>query len=312
VGNLEGDKPENVILEADSAALGRTSVGDNEEYAALLSGATGRRHIVTAGAPLPKWKRILIQCLIVVALLVGWQFLPTVSFLSDNIHLLNSFYVSSPSHVYSWIVKLMVGAKGTPEVWPYLYTTVMGAVVGSIIGVVTGALAALIFSESRSLSEVTQPFIVVANSVPRIALIPIVVLLVGPTLESSIVSVILVVFFLAFFNALEGGRSVRQSMIENSILLGASRWQIMRDLRAPNVILWTFAVVPNAISFGIVVAVTNELLTGLKGMGALLLTATTNLEAGLTFAVIVILSVVGVILYGVAELGRRKVLRWLS
>ncbi len=296
---------------SDTGISANSRVG-NQEYTALLSSASGRRLIGFAGASLPKRKRLLIQCVLVGILLAGWQFLPMINILSHHIRLLNSFYISSPSDVYSWILKLMFGAKGTPVVWPYLYNTVIGAVVGSAIGVAVGAAAGLVLSESRSVSQVIQPFVVVANSVPRIALIPIVVLIVGPTIESSIVSVILVVFFLAFFNAFEGGKNIRQPMIENAVLLGASRWNIMWDLRAPNVILWTFAVVPNAISFGIVVAVTNELLTGLNGMGALLLTATTNLEAGLTFAVIVVLSVVGVSLYAVAEVGRRKVVRWLA
>jgi len=83
-------------------------------------------------------------------------------------------------------------------------------------------------------------------------------------------------------------------------------------LRSPYVLNWTIAMIPNAISFGIVVAVTNELLTGLHGMGALLLTATTNLEASLTFAVITVLAVVGLLLFGAAELVKRGVARWLG
>jgi NitT/TauT family transport system permease protein len=153
-----------------------------------------------------------------------------------------------------------------------------------------------------------KPFLVVANSIPRIALIPIIVLIFGPTLKSSIANVALVVFFLTFYNALEGGRSVRSSMIENAMLLGASRFQIMTRLRLPYVLMWTIAVIPNAIAFGLVIAVTNELLTGLQGMGALLLTATSTLNSGETFGIIVILAAVGVILYAISSyLGRRAV-----
>jgi NitT/TauT family transport system permease protein len=76
------------------------------------------------------------------------------------------------------------------------------------------------------------------------------------------------------------------------------------------VMVWTFAAVPNAISFGLVAVVTTELLTGVNGMGSLVLAATNNLEADLSLAVVVILSVVGLILYGGAELLRRRLLRW--
>lgn len=256
-------------------------------------------------------KTLIIQVLLLAAFFLGWQYLPQVSVISSHVHILNSFYVSSPSAVYDYLVKLCTGS-GAPSVWPYLWVTVIGATAGAGIGVGLGALCGLLLSESITASSVLRPFLVLSNSVPRVALIPIVVVLVGPTIESSIVSVALVVFFLAFFNAYEGGISVPRQMVENALLLGATRRDIVLYLRSPYVLNWTIAMIPNAISFGIVVAVTNELLTGLHGMGALLLTATTNLQASLTFAVITVLAVVGLLLFGVAEFVKRMVIRWLG
>jgi hypothetical protein len=65
-----------------------------------------------------------------------------------------------------------------------------------------------------------------------------------------------VVFFLAFFSALEGGRSVSQAMLDNARLLGAGPLDVMQTIRLPLVLQWTFATVPNAVSFGLIVAVT--------------------------------------------------------
>jgi NitT/TauT family transport system permease protein len=175
---------------------------------------------------------------------------------------------------------------------------------------VLGAVFGLVFSSFPLLAQVANAYIVLFNSIPRVALIPIFVLLVGATIAASVISVVTIVFFLGFFNAFEGGRAVQQEMIDNAQLLGASRWKILLYVRAPSAGAWTFAAVPNAISFGLIVAVTTELLAGIQGIGALLLTSTTNIEANVTFAVIVILSVVGLILYWGSTLLRDRLLRW--
>jgi NitT/TauT family transport system permease protein len=148
------------------------------------------------------------------------------------------------------------------------------------------------------------------NTIPRVALIPIFVVIARPSLTALVLSVIAVVGFLAFFNALEGGRSIKRSVLDNVELLGASPVNIMMSVRLPVAIEWTFAVLPNAISFGLVIAVTAELLAGLRGIGQLLLISMTNLRADLTFAVILILSLLGVVLYAAGKLLYRLVVRW--
>ena len=257
-----------------------------------------------------RW-RLLIQVVIGVSFLLAWQYLPEVDALADRYKFLNSFFISSPTEIADWVWKLTFG-EGTNGItlWPYLRTTVWAALVGVTIGLSLGALAGLIFSNSKKLAEVIRPFIVLANSVPRVAIIPIFVVIAGPTARASILSVVAVVFFLGFFNALQGGSSIPQRMLDNAHLLGASQISIMRTIRLPMVLSWTFAAGPNAISFGLVVAVTTELLAGVKGMGQLLQTSMVNANADLTFAVIVVLSVVGLIMYGAATLLRDFLLRW--
>jgi NitT/TauT family transport system permease protein len=257
--------------------------------------------------------RLKISIAQVVAILVAgvlWEYLPTIGWFSRHFRFLDRFYISSPSAVGKTIIDLMSGANNQVSVWPYLKNTLIATVIGTLIGLLLGALFGLICSSSASLAKFAGPFVVVANSVPRVALIPIVVLLVGPTVSSSTISAVLIVFFLGFFNAFAGGRNVASDVTNSARLLGASRWAVMRYVRAPHVMIWTFAAVPNAISFGLVAVVTTELLTGVNGMGSLILTSTDNLEADLSLAVVVILSVLGLALYGGAELLKRRVLRW--
>ncbi|MGI5461163.1 ABC transporter permease [Streptomyces sp. CA-249302] len=229
---------------------------------------------------------------------------------ADHVRFLDPYYISSPTQVWASLKSLVAGDSGSGSLWPYFRTTLVSTVEGTLVGLILGALGGLLFSNSHRLADICRPFIVLANSVPRIALIPISVVIFGPTATASVVNVITVVFFVAFFNAFEGGRSIRPAVLENAQLLGASSWQVMRSIRLPRVLMWTFAAVPNAISFGLIVSVTTELLAGVRGMGVLLQSATTYLQTSLTFAIVILLSAMGLALYGGAVLLQRLVLRW--
>ena len=266
-------------------------------------------------APSPSWtsRRSVIglfQILIIAIILIIWQYVPTIGWVSHHVRFLNRFYISSPSQIARGIRDLAIGSNGSVLVWSYLRTTVESTLVGSAIGMILGAIVGLILSNNVGLSRILQPFIAVMNSVPRVALIPIFILIAGPTVTSEVISVVAVVFFLGFFNAYEGGRSVRGVTLEYAKVLGASPWKVILYVRMPAVLEWTFAAVPNALSFALVVSVTTELLAGIPGMGYLLLTATTNIDATLTFSLIVILGVVGVFLFYLSSYASNRVVHW--
>jgi NitT/TauT family transport system permease protein len=290
------------------------TVTDRAELASTTSSDSDGALRTTPRRQRTRWPiyRLGFQILLALALIAAWQWLPTIDWLSERYKFLNEFFISSPTEVARYVGSLFTGGEETAgvTVWPYLRTTITATILGVIIGLALGALAGLLFSNFRLVSEVVRPFIVLANSTPRIALIPIFVVIAGPNIRASILSVVVVVFFLGFFNAFEGGTKISQPILDNAKLLGATPIDIMRTIRLPQVLSWTFASVPNAISFGLIVAVATELIAGVRGMGTLLQTAMVNIDAGLTFAVIVILSVVGLGLYGVANVLRDVLLRW--
>jgi NitT/TauT family transport system permease protein len=81
-------------------------------------------------------------------------------------------------------------------------------------------------------------------------------------------------------------------------------------VRLPHVMVWTFAAIPNAVAFGLLTVVTTELLTGSTGIGGLMLIATSNVNASLSFAVVIVMSFVGIVLVTAADRVRRAVLHW--
>jgi len=183
------------LAESAQARTGRAAAGPSR---ALTRRARATR------PPGGSWRvwRTALQASLAATFLVCWQFLPTIHFLAHHFRVLDPFYVSSPTQVWDKLRYLITGDPQTgTTMWPYLWTTVSSTVEGTVIGLLLGALAGLIFSNNERLGEIIRPFIILANSVPRVAIIPISVVLFGPTPRASVFNVITVVFFVGFFNA---------------------------------------------------------------------------------------------------------------
>jgi NitT/TauT family transport system permease protein len=188
--------------------------------------------------------------------------------------------------------------------------TLKATFLGVVIGTAAGALGGLLLSNSPTAGRILNPFITMLNATPRIALVPVFVILAGPTLASSVLVCIAVVLFIAFYNALAGGGSVPRQAVQNAELLGAGPLEVVWTVRLPYVMVWTFASLPNAISFGFISVVTAEILTGVPGMGRLLSTSIQTINSTLTFIVVVVLTIVGLIIFSGTDWLQHRVLRW--
>ena len=252
----------------------------------------------------------MTQLALLAVFLLAWQYLPQVSALKAMGHLFDPYFVSSPVRIARELYNLATGSENSPVIWGFVWSTVYASLLGTLIGMVLGAAAGLVLSNFRFLSEVMRPFIIGMNAVPRIALVPIIVIVFGPTATSCVIISVLVVFFVAFFNAYEGGTSVREELVQNARLLGASDWRILTAIRLPFVLAWTLTSLPLSVTFAVITVVTAEILTGVPGMGSLLGTAAVTGNSALTFAVVITLAVVGIVITLAADAIRARVLHW--
>lgn len=253
---------------------------------------------------------LLTQIGLLVLFLLAWQFLPQVPALKALSHAFDSYFVSSPVRIARELYNLATGNDNSPLIWPYIWSTVYASLLGTVIGMVLGAAFGLVMSNFKFLSEVMRPFVIGMNAVPRIALVPIIVIVFGPNQVSCVIISVLVVFFVAFFSAYEGGTSVREELVQNARLLGASNWRILTVIRLQFVMAWTLASLPLSVTFAVISVVTAEILTGVPGMGSLLGTAAVTGNAALTFGVVITLAVVGVAITLAADAVRARVLHW--
>jgi NitT/TauT family transport system permease protein len=265
-----------------------------------LAAARRRRSVV-----LHSW-----QIVIVAAVLAAWEWIPQIPGAAGAAPFLDRFFISSPSAIGREIWYLASGGHNTSSIWPALGRTVLTSLAGTVAAIIIGGLAGLLLGNYRSLAQIFAPFIAALNAVPRIALIPVIVLIAGASSRADAITGFTVVFFLVFFSAFEGSRGVPYEMTEMMRIFGASRNGVMFRVRLPYAGAWVFVNLPNIISHGLVGVVTAELFSGGAGVGNLLVTAVDTADSTLTFGVVVYLAIVGLVLILGAGLLRDRLLSW--
>ena len=137
-------------------------------------------------------------------------------------HLFDPFFISRPSLVDRRSSTNGHSALRRGFLWPHLVSTVGATMLGLVVAVVTGFFVGLGLSQNRLLAAVFNPFIVALNSLPRIAMVPLITMIFGLGLASKVVTAWFIVFFLMFFNAFKGGVSIEQHLIDFCRTLGGS------------------------------------------------------------------------------------------
>ncbi|MEP6610069.1 MAG: ABC transporter permease, partial [Burkholderiaceae bacterium] len=178
------------------------------------------------------------------------------------------------------------------------------------VAVATGFAVGMLFSQHRRLADVLSPFIVALNSLPRIAFVPLITMIFGLGMASKVATAWFIVFFLVFFNTFKGALSIERELLDFCRTLGANERQITWTVRIPNALSWTFAALPNAVSFSLIGVVLSEFVGSTTGMGYLIIVALSTLNSAEMFAALTVLSVVGVTLVMLFRLLEQRLLRW--
>jgi NitT/TauT family transport system permease protein len=201
-------------------------------------------------------------------------------------------------------------ARNENNLWVATGITLKNTFFGFFTGVASGFIAGLILGRSDRLSAIFQPFITAVNSIPRIALAPIIVLAFGIGDASKVVTSWIVVVFLVFFNTFEGARSIDEGFINVARLLGASEWQITRTVVIPSTMAWVFASLSPAISFALIGVIVGEFIGAERGIGRLIIESEARGEASGMMVAVIVLMFVGVALSSLIRRLQTYLLRW--
>jgi NitT/TauT family transport system permease protein len=192
------------------------------------------------------------------------------------------------------------------ETWP----TFLESVLGFAIAVVIGIPVAVCVANSRVLNLTLYPILIATQSIPKVAVAPIILVWFGLGLQSKLVIAFLVAFFPIVVDTATGMRATPAGLLELARSLRASSLQIFLKVQFPAALPFIFAGAKVAVTLAVIGAVIGEFVGSLNGLGNLLLTANSQLDSPLAWAALVWLSVLGILLFGAVVVVERIVMPW--
>lgn len=241
----------------------------------------------------------IVTPVLVVLIIVAWHLVVTLAGV-------NPFIFPPPADVGRAFAALLVD----PVAWEATGTTVLEIVIGFLLAVVLGLTVGVVLGKIRWLEVSLRPLIVIAQVAPKVAFVPLFVIWFGFGLSSKVILATLLGFFPIMLNVLLGVRSVEQGQREVMQSLNASRWQTFLQLEARSLQPYLFAGMEVAIVLSTIGAIVGEYLGGNDGLGNLVISAMNALDAAGTFALILWLSIMGLLLYLVVNELKRFFIPW--
>jgi len=250
---------------------------------------------------------------ILLVFLAAWEYLTGIKAIAKTpgLYWIDPFFISRPSAIARRFVYLMSDNVRLP-LWRMALSTVQSTLWGFLVGITSGFVAGLLLGRSDRIARVFDPFIVAFNSLPRIALVPLITMIFGFGLLAKIVLAWSIVFFIVFFNTFQGARSVDADLIHSARFLGASERQIMTSVVVPSALAWTFASLTPSISFALIGVVVGEFIGGESGggLGYLIIQSLGTLNAADMMVALFVLGVIGIVMaLGIKQVEAR-LLRW--
>jgi NitT/TauT family transport system permease protein len=187
-----------------------------------------------------------------------------------------------------------------------LIETLAGFVIGSLAGILLGTLIAL----SQLMNRILYPYIIVLQVIPKVAIAPLLVIWLGYGIESKIVMAVLISFFPLLVNTIAGLQSIQPEYLDLLTALTANRWQSFRYVRFPNALPFIFAGLEAGIVLAIIGALVGEFVGSGVGLGYLIMLHNANMNIPGVFAVMAILSALGIVLYAAIGFARRRIVFW--
>lgn len=196
------------------------------------------------------------------------------------------------------------------ETWGHARVTAIETIGGFLIALVGGIAVGVVLGKVPWIERSLRPMIVASQVVPKVALIPLFVIWFGFGMTSKVIMSAMLAFFPIMLNVQLGVRSVEPGQREVMRSLNATRWQTFRNLELKSTMPYVFAGMEVGIVFAIIGTIVGEYLGGSEGLGYLVVVTLNELNAPELFAVIILLSLLGLLLYFFVNSLKRFFIPW--
>lgn len=208
------------------------------------------------------------------------------------------------------ILAAIVDAVQDPQIWRHARITLVETLAGFGLALVVGVSLGALLGKVAWLDQTARPFVVALQVVPKVALVPLFVMWFGFGMTSKIVIAAVLALFPILTNTLLGVKSVSRGHLDVMKSLNATRWQTLRQVEFPSAMPYVLAGMEMGIVFATIGAVVGEFLGGNAGLGYRAVAALNSLQVETLFAVIMILTCMGLILYAAVVSLRRTLIPW--
>jgi NitT/TauT family transport system permease protein len=242
---------------------------------------------------------ILERCAVIIVGLVIWQ-------AAVRVFDISPLLVPAPTAVLDQLIRATLNGA---FFYNGLYTvaaTVIGFVLGSLLGFLIGVLV----TRFEIFNRLVYPYVVAFQTVPKVALAPIIIVWFGFGIWSKVMMSLLVCFFPVAVNTIDGLNSVRADQIMLMRSYRATPWQIFRYVQLANALPYIFAGLDIGIVLSVIGTIVGEFMGTTTGLGRVLLEFNFNFDIAGVFATLVVLSLMGMVLHALLRAVQRRVIFW--
>ena len=243
--------------------------------------------------------RALLPWLVIIAIFVLWEFFVTVFGVEE-------FVLPAPSAIFAaawqwhWLI--------SENAWQTFMTTAIGFLVAIAFGLGVGVAV----GSSSVVYEGFYPALIGFNTIPKVAVVPILVIWFGIGTVPAIITAFLLSFFPILVNVATGIATMEPELQDVLRALGATRWQVITKVGLPRSMPYFFASLKVAITVAFVGSIVAETVAGNKGIGYFMLVASSRFEVPLAFAALLVTGAMGIGMYAVASAIERRMTGWAT
>jgi NitT/TauT family transport system permease protein len=207
---------------------------------------------------------------------------------------IDGFFWSKPSAIYDPLIKFFTQG----DAWTDIGFTFRSTIFGFLLGTATGSLLGLSFWWSRNYAAVVQPYIICFESLPKLALAPLVILVFGMGLASKVAIATALTLVVSTLTTFAGVKALDPDGEKLFYSLGATRWQVFRKLVVPFCLPWIISVLRVNIGLALTGAIVGEFIASQHGLGRAILYAGNTYDIALVWVAVLVLSTLAVVMYG--------------
>lgn len=224
-------------------------------------------------------------------------------------------YLSAKAIIGFWVLPsplsvLRVFWDSHALIWMHLKPTLYASLAGLSLAVLMGVATAVLMHGSRVFARIVYPYMVISQTVPIIAVAPLIIIWFGYGISAKIFTVTLVCFFPVALGLFDGLKQVSIEQIRLLKSMGANSWKIYRYLKIPASLPTFFTGLKLAATYSVMGAVIGEWLGGNRGLGIYMTRATKSFQTAHVFAVIIVIVLLSMSIFGVVALLDRVFLKW--